>query len=173
MTITRSLDKRRLTITQQGLTAKIVESYLVESKSHVNTPAGIDLFGYDPALSVPFDRKQYLSMVMSLMYLARLTRPDILLATTFLASRSHAPTIEDWRRGERIIRYLSGTRNYGVRINCEGLQVHAYCDASYGSHIDGHSHSGYVISLGTASPIYQHEAVSKRLPVCPLRMQSL
>ena len=150
MTITRSLDKRRLTITQQGLTAKIVESYLVESKSHVNTPAGIDLFGYDPGLSVPFDRKQYLSMVMSLMYLARLTRPDILLATTFLASRSHAPTIEDWRRGERIIRYLSGTRNYGVRINCEGLQVHAYCDASYGSHIDGHSHSGYVISLGNS-----------------------
>ena len=73
MTITRFLDKRRLTITQQGLTAKIVESYLVESKSHVNTPAGIDLFGYDSALSVPFDRKQ------SLMYLARLTRPDILL----------------------------------------------------------------------------------------------
>jgi hypothetical protein len=148
MTITRSTDLRELTITQQGLTTKIINSYLNPDSSSSRTPANTDLFGYDSSLSPSYDKKRYLSMVMSLMYLARLTRPDILLATTFLASRSQSPTIEDWKRGERIMKYLSGTRSYGVKINCQDLQLHAYCDASYGSHIDGRSHSGYVISLG-------------------------
>ena len=150
MTITRSPDLRELWITQLGLTNKIVTSYLTPESLLSRTPANVDLFGYDTSISSPCDSKRYLSMVMSLMYLARLTRPDILLATTYLASKSHCPTIEDWKRGERIIRYLSGTTSYGVRINCEDLQLHAYCDASYGSHVDGRSHSGYVISLGRA-----------------------
>jgi hypothetical protein len=150
MTITRSEDLKEMTITQQGLTAKIINSYLTSDTSSSRTPANTDLFGYDTSSSPSYDRKQYLSMVMSLMYLARLTRPDILLATTFLASRSQCPTIEDWKRGERIMKYLSGTKNYGVKINCRDLQIHAYCDASYGSHIDGRSHSGYVIALGSS-----------------------
>ena len=111
MTITRSNDSRELTITQQGLTTKIIESYLSTDSSSSRTPANVDLFAYDSTASPPYDRKQYLSMVMSLMYLARLTRPDILLATTYLAGRSQSPTLEDWKRGERIIRYLSGTRS--------------------------------------------------------------
>ena len=148
MTITRSPDLRELWITQLGLTNRIITTYLGSDHSIPRTPANVDLFSYDSSLSPSHDSKEYLSMVMSLMYLARLTRPDILLATTYLASRSHSPTKEDWIRGERIIRYISGTRSYGVRINCEDMRIHAYCDASYGSHVDGHSHSGYVLSLG-------------------------
>ena len=148
MTISRSKDLREITITQLGLTDKIIASYLTPGSSGSRTPANLDLFAYDTSMSDSYDRKQYLSMVMSLMYLARLTRPDILLATTYLAGKSQNPTIDDWKRGERVIRYLSSTRHPGVKINCTDLQVHAYCDASDGSHIDGHSHSGYVISLG-------------------------
>jgi hypothetical protein len=121
MTITRSEDLKEMTITQQGLTAKIINSYLTSNIPSSRTPANTDLFGYDTSSSPSYDRKQYLSMVMSLMYLARLTRPDILLATTFLASRSHCPTIEDWKRRDRIMKYLSSSRNYGVKINCRDL----------------------------------------------------
>ena len=126
----------------------MIDSYLDPGTLSLRTPANLDLFSYVPDQSQPKDRKQYLSMVMSLMYLARLTRPDILLATTFLASRSASPTVDDWNRGARIVRYLAGTKNYGVAINCEGLKIYVYCDASYGSRVDGHSHSGYVLSLG-------------------------
>jgi hypothetical protein len=150
MTITRSQDLRHITISQRGLTDKIINTHLTLDCSSLRTPAGIDLFSYDSSASPSYDNRKYLSMVMSLMYLARLTRPDILLATTYLASRSSNPTVDDWKRGERIIRYLSGTRAYGLDINCMDLRVHAYCDASYGSHIDGRSHSGYVLSLGSS-----------------------
>jgi hypothetical protein len=100
-------------------------------------------------MSPSYNNRRYLSMIMSLVYLARLTRPDILLATTYLASKSSYPTLEDWKRVERIISYLSGTRAYRLDINCQDLRIHAYCDVSYGLHFDGRSHSGNVISLGS------------------------
>jgi hypothetical protein len=87
MTTTRSKDLKEMTITQQGLTAKIIYSYLTSNSPSSRTPVNTDLFGYDTSSSSSYDRKKTLCMVMSLMYLARLTRPDILLATTFLTSR--------------------------------------------------------------------------------------
>ena len=82
------------------------------------------------------------------MYLARLTRPDLLLPVTYLASKSHCATTEDLKKAERILYYLVYTRDLGITIRCEGLQLKCLCDASYGVHDDGRSHTGYIITLG-------------------------
>ena len=82
------------------------------------------------------------------MYLARLTRPDLLLPVTYPASKFYCATTEDLKKAERILYYLVYTRDLGITIRCEGLQLKCLCDASYGVDDDGRSHTGYTITLG-------------------------
>ena len=85
-----------------------------------------------------------------LLYLAKRTRPDILLPVSFLTTRVQAPDEDDWNKLQRVLRYLNGTQDLGIclRADCP-TNVTAHIDASYGVHIDGKSHSGMFVSLGS------------------------
>lgn len=96
------------------------------------------------------ERRKFLGIVMKLMYLARLTRPDILLATTYLASRAHIITNSDLKSLGRIIGYLKEHPDEGVIVHCTSLQVVAGCDASFSVHPNGKGHTGYSIGLGAS-----------------------
>ena len=93
-------------------------------------------------------RSEYLGLIMSLMYVARLIRPDILLPVTFLATRSHVANAADMLAAKRVLKYLRNTNDIRLRILCESLQLNMHCDASYGVHTDGKSHTGFAITLG-------------------------
>ncbi|OWZ08672.1 Pol Polyprotein [Phytophthora megakarya] len=94
------------------------------------------------------------SLVGSLLWLARSTRPDIAFAVHRVTRRAHAPCESDWRNAKRILRYLKGTIDmksrmeigYGVKhageVNLEG-----YSDADYAAdRVDRKSVSGGVLS---------------------------
>ena len=49
---------------------------------------------------------------MAIMYVARLTRPDVLLATAYLATKAQHPKEGDYKAALRIISYLHGTISY-------------------------------------------------------------
>ena len=100
---------------------------------------------------------------MSLMFIARMTRPDTLLTVTYLASKSSNPTKLEWNRCIRVVQYLKTTRDYGLHINCQDLQLHAHCDASYGSHIDGMSHTGFSVSLGSTFSFLMAKSTKQRI----------
>ena len=78
------------------------------------------------------DSKQYLSLIMSLMYAARFTRPDVLMLVSFLATRCQNPRHSDWRKALRILYYLYGTRTEGLvyRLDSEFVP-RIYVDASH------------------------------------------
>jgi hypothetical protein len=89
-------------------------------------------------------------MVARLLYLAKRTRPDILLTVSFLTTRVQAPTEQDMVKLERSLRYLNSTRQLGIRLQYDPSNpLQAYVDASYGVHEDFRSHTGMVISLGS------------------------
>jgi hypothetical protein len=56
----------------------------------------------------------YLSAIGVLMYLANSTRPDIAFAVNLLARYNAAPTKRHWTRVKHILRYLNGTRDFGL-----------------------------------------------------------
>ena len=56
----------------------------------------------------------YASLIGSLMYLAVATRPDIVFAVYQLASYTANPSMQHWTAAKRVLRYLSGTRNWGI-----------------------------------------------------------
>ena len=87
---------------------------------------------------------------MSVMYLARLTRADVLFATTYLASKSQAPVTRDCNCLCRVLKYLKTSPDYGIMFKKDaGIEATIYTDASHGLHEDGKGHIGIVATLGS------------------------
>ena len=92
------------------------------------------------------DKDSFLQLVMKAMYAATRTRPDILYQTTTLASRSANPTEKDMESLLHILKYLNGTKEFGLVYKSTGeILLSCYIDASFNCHGDARGHSGYVI----------------------------
>ena len=123
---------------------------------HYVSPAAEDLLSVteSPRLSKE-GSKEFHSMVAKLLYLAIRARPDILLAVNFLTSRVAEPTEKDKVKLDRVLGYLSGTKELGITLKANlPLCVEGYIDASfYSCKETGVSRSGVYITLG-GGPIY-------------------
>ncbi len=74
----------------------------------------------------------------------------------YLTTQMTAPTCEQWEKLKRVMRYLNGTRNYGIKFNKGGgkSELTTYVDSSYGADKHkGRSITGYVTYLANG-PIY-------------------
>ena len=117
------------------------------------TPHKANLFDEgDYPLLGDSDREAYHSIVMKLLYLAKRTRPDILLDISHHSSRVTKPTSKDMDNLQQLLRYLNATAGYGLFFR-KGGQVKpvALIDASYSVHPDGKSRTGIVIMLAGAA----------------------
>ena len=119
------------------------------------TPAEEWLFDIrdSPALS-DSERMRFHSAVAKLLFLAKRVRPDILTAVSFLTTRVQKPDCDDLKKLGRVLKYLNKTRDL-VMILCPSCinEVEVYVDASYGTHPDGKSHTGRVVSLGRGAAV--------------------
>ncbi|KAF0756064.1 hypothetical protein AaE_004776 [Aphanomyces astaci] len=85
--------------------------------------------------------KNYRSVVGSFMYLATGTRPDIAYRLQQLSQFLHNPGPTHWSAVQHALRYLKGTRTYGIRLG--GIAsiddfpfLSAYVDANYAMCVD-------------------------------------
>jgi len=140
-------------VNQEGFIKDIIKKFHCDNiKRFPITPATESLCTHS-ATSERFDTTKYLSLTMSLMYLARFTRSDILMPITYLATRSANPTVEDFSKLMRVVRYLAGTPTIGLQFTASDMQPRIYADASHSLHADGRGQGGVVITLGSA-PIF-------------------
>jgi histone deacetylase 1/2 len=108
-----------------------------------------------------FDKIKFHRTVAQLLYLAKRTRPDILLSINYLCTKVQHPVAEDNLKLKRILEYLNGTRELGITLEIKNkIEVSGWIDASYGIHSDRKSHSGVVISLGRG-PIFVKSSKQK------------
>jgi hypothetical protein len=162
LNIDRSSDGSEIKVNHLGKITELCSRYLRAGTKSMRHPAREDLFNIRESPALGDQAKQeYLSIVMALMYIGRLTRIDILLPTTFLASRAHVATEDDLAKLLHILCYLSGTPALGITISCTHLSIHIQCDASYGVHTDARSHTGYVIMLGGKSFLFAKSSKQK------------
>ena len=128
---------------------------LLNEYGHVkefNTPATSRLFEATAAEELSdTEKRKFHTVVAKLLYLSKRTRADILTAVAFLCTRVKYPTKEDQKKLDRVMGYLSATRDKRLILTCEkDLRVIAYIDAAFGTHSDGKSHSGGTIFIGNA-----------------------
>ena len=137
-----------VTISMEGYIEELM--HLCKPEGTNATPASERLFSINPNSKLLNDaeRERFHSIVAKILYLAKRTRPDVLLPIAFLASRVLVATAEDQDKLDRVINYINGTRELNIRLDArDPLSVFAYIDASYGVHADGKGHTGVFISL--------------------------
>ena len=96
--------------------------------------------------SVPSNK--YLSLLMSIFFVARMTRWDVLWVCTYLGTRSSNPTEFDYNHLLVVLRFLKFTAHYKRSFGCNGLLLSFLVDAAHGLHIDTKGHSGIEIRSG-------------------------
>ena len=104
----------------------------MEESRPSKTPAGEKALGSDK-LGDDFDQEwEYATIVGMLMYLSTNTRPDIAFAVHQCARFTHAPRQSHAVAIKKILRYLAGTKDKGIRIKpTEKLEVDCYVDADF------------------------------------------
>jgi hypothetical protein len=150
--IVRTRQDRPIRIDMSGNIKKLVLQFgkgvkesLIPAKSSILLQSGKEL---DPA-----GRKLFQSIVMSVLYPARLCHMSALFATTILATRMQAPTDDDLAHAYRLIGYLKTQVNGGFFIRgSPEPKLRVYIDASHKLHMDGKGHGCMIICMDE-SPI--------------------
>ncbi|RZB68411.1 Retrovirus-related Pol polyprotein from transposon TNT 1-94 [Glycine soja] len=98
------------------------------------------------------DRKFRMSKSEPTLYIkSQATRPDIMYATSLLSRFMQSPSQIHFGAGKRILRYLQGTKEFGIWYTTEtNSELLGYTDNDWaGSTDDMKSTSGYAFSLGS------------------------
>lgn len=97
------------------------------------------------------DEGYFRSLIGCLMYLTA-TRPDILNAVSILSRFMHNASELHLRAAKRIIRYVKGTSDFGVKFTwSKEFKLVGFSDSDWGGSIDDmRSTSGYYFTLGSS-----------------------
>lgn len=142
----------QVSLSMDGYINDIIRKYNVTEQC--STPATDRLFRTtedSPKLTTE-KSEMFRSCVMTLYYLAKRTRPEILTAVSYCATRILGATVEDEKKLDRILSYLLFSKSNKM-ILCIGQnpKLKAFVDASFGLYEDGKSITGVVIMLGDAT----------------------
>ena len=95
------------------------------------------------------DKMIYISLVGSLLYLARQTRPEIMFTVNILSRHMNAPTSQHWMCGKQIFQYLQGSQRLKLTYTKEaGYDLVREGDADWSGNVnDRRSTTGYFFNL--------------------------
>lgn len=87
------------------------------------------------------------------MYVAVLTRPDIVFSVNFLSQFNNCYTKEHWAYAKRVLKYLKKTKSICLKFSASGNnQLEAFVDADWASNaIDRRSYTGYFFRLSNCA----------------------
>ena len=151
-------NKGGFTMTQEGLTKKVLRTTGMEDSNRKATPAATAPIGSDEA-GAPFRESWgYASVVGMLLYLSSNSRPDIQYAVHQCACFTHSPKNSHADAIKRICRYLAGTQGKGLEFTpTKNIELNCYVDADFSGLYNYEpdqdpvcvkSRTGYVITLG-------------------------
>ena len=137
---------------QRGYIENMAKEYGCESTSKYPSNANILHEANKHEDMTAIDGTKYLSLAMKLMFVVVRCRPDALFPTTILAARCQQPTVEDYNRLLKIVKYLHGTKDQSLIFRHDTpIKPRMYVDASFQTHRDAKGHSGFVLFLDEGS----------------------
>jgi hypothetical protein len=161
MQICQDRNSGDITLHQHGFLSTLLKKYHLDELTKFPTTPMTESSTHT-LNSQPADKKSYLSLVMSLMYLARFTRPDVHFAVSFLATKCSAPSEADYDHLIKVLQYLAGTQYEGIRYSSSiPFKPEIYADASHHLYPEGHGQQGMLITNGSA-PV-GHRSVKIRM----------
>ncbi|CAL5381550.1 unnamed protein product [Camellia sinensis] len=137
-------------ICQQKYAKEILKKFHMEDCKATSTPMNQkEKFSKDDGVD-KVDEGLYRSLIGCLMYLTA-TRPDIMHAVSLLSRFMHCASEVHFQAAKRILRYIKGTINYGIKFtHCSDFKFHGFSDSDWGGSIDDmRSTTGFCFSFGS------------------------
>lgn len=138
-------------IHQENYAKKVLESF---NMSEAN-PAQNPMCQFDGEENEPLQPNvPYRKTVGCLAYLADYTRPDMAFTVNVLARKLSSPTVNDWKLVKHVLRYLSGTRNCGIKFSNQttsGVPLLGYSDSDFAADKSAKSTTGFVLLFNGAA----------------------
>ena len=137
-------------ISQKKYAKEILRKFQMEECKAVSTPMNQKEKLSKEDGDDKVDEGYYRSMIGCLMYLTA-TRPDILFAISLLSRFMHCASETHLVAARRILRYVKGTVDYGVKYeSCQNFKLCGFSDSDWAGSIDDmKSTSGYCFSIGS------------------------
>lgn len=108
----------------------------------------------DPETQARLAKSGYRELLGSLLWIARVSRPDIQAAVSILCRFASNPSERHLKALRGILAYLSGTSDKGVcftKTSSADFKLHAYSDSDWAGDQDTrHSTTGYVVYFGSS-----------------------
>ena len=134
-----SQENNKVTLDQEKYIESVIEKFGMQDSNPSKTPAENNLKLVKPTESERLvDERLYRSLVGSLLYIAKQTRPDIVWIVNVLSRFMDKPTNTHWLAGKRVLRYLQATKSLIlVYPRDSDFRLHGESDAdSSGDHDD-------------------------------------
>jgi len=155
MGIRRDRKQMKIFLDQELYITKALEKYGLAQCKAVATPECLGKAGTAETQGGSADRRAYQEIVGTLLYAAISTRPDIAHAVHQLTRRMQDPQVDDMQRAKRVLRYLSGTKQWCLQFGGRrggdsdlSMEVSAFADADFANDVgDRRSVSGWVVKL--------------------------
>jgi hypothetical protein len=153
-----NVKKNKVTMSQKKYVDDLLKRFGMENSKEVSTPM-------DPNVKLskemcPKTEKEkeemtrcpYQNLIGSLMYLSVSTRPDISYAVSCLSQYNTCFGKEHWIAAKRVLRYLKGTRDYGLVYEKNVEDIIGFADADWGANPDDRkSYTGYIFIFANCS----------------------
>lgn len=125
----------------------ILYKYGMSECKPVNTPIEKELSSEG---NEDYDLEKYQEIIGELLHLANRTRPDLAFVTSYLSQYNHCPLNVHYKMCERVLWYLSSTKNKKLHYDRDPGMLKAYSNASWGNAENGKSFSGGVTFIGNS-----------------------
>ena len=144
-------DSEKITLDQQTYIESVSENFSMKDSNPSKTPAENHLKLVKAAeVGQLVNETLYRSLVGSLLYIAKQTRPDIVKIVNVLSRFMDKPANSHWLAGKRVLRYLQATKSLKfVYPRDSDYNLIGESDADWsGHHDDRRSTAGYFFKLG-------------------------
>lgn len=129
----------------------LLKNFNMENCRPVSTPADPNQSLLPNQEKVSHEPERYSSAIGSLLYIASTFRPDISYAVSVLSQFTSNPSEDHWRGVKRVMRYLSGTRSFGILFRTRessSPELRGFTDADFASCFTRRSRTGHIFFAG-------------------------
>jgi hypothetical protein len=156
MSIKRDRATKALFINQEKYLEGVLNRFGMQDCKSASTPleTGMSTFHKRTEDEESFDEHVYQQAIGCLTYASTATRPDIAAAVSILSTFMSNPSKEHWIGIKRVLRYIKGTLNYGLKFQANGNdhELVGYSDANWAGDVDTRrSTSGYVFKADNST----------------------
>jgi hypothetical protein len=124
-----------INLTQSHYVEKVLGHFSYKESKPSPTPYNLSLI-LQKNKRIGRDQLRYSQIIVSLMYLAGATRPDISFAVSKLSQFTSNLRDDHWHVLERVMHYLAGTMDYRIHYSGYPVVLEGYSDANWISDVD-------------------------------------